>query len=812
MKVLWHDAVFAIRILRKNPGSTAVAIVALALGIGANATVFTIANAFLFQNLPFADSERVLYVSSVNNSSGTGRGESYPDFRDFQSTAKSFESMGAFTRSDVDVSDSSGLPTQYKGAYLTANTSSIIRQPPVAGRGFLPDDARPGAAPVAVLSHALWDSRYGRNLAIIGQTIRVNEVPTVVVGIMPPGIEFPAATQIWMPLVPSGDWEQRGYRRLTMFGRLSENASVASARVEMTALARRLEAQYPATNQDIGARVETYNDYFTDSDTRLVFLALLGAVGFVLLIACANVANLLLARAAGRTREISVRAALGAGQWRVIRQLLVESVMLSAAGGMLGTIVGLWGVRFFKATLIPEDTPSYMTFAPDYRVIAYLAAITVGTGILFGLAPALGLSRIDINGVLKDSGGWTGGGRRGRVSAPLVVVETALAFVLLVGAGLMVRSFLNMAHTPMGVRTDHLMSMDILLRPKNYPSEASQITFHDQLTARLESLPGVEGVAMASNLPGDGWTDFNFELENAPIADPRRLPRTGAVIVSPSYFPLMDIHPHHGRAFLDSDRTGGVPVVIVNETFARTAWPGQDALGKRLRLVQRSRGVPVSTAPQPWRTVVGIVPDIVQSDTSQGAHDPLIYLPYRQLPQRDMVIAARTLVPPETLGHAFRREVQALDADLPVTDLRTLDRILWERTRSWRVYGSMFSIFAGIALLLAAVGLYAVIAHSVSQRTQEIGIRMAMGASAQNLLGMVFAHGMRQLLVGVLLGLAGSFGLTQALRSQLVGVTPTDPVTLATVAFVLTGAGVIGCAVPALRAVKVDPMEALRHQ
>ena len=815
METLWQDVLFGLRMLRKSPGFTAVAVLALALGIGANATVFTIANAYLFQSLPFTDSDRVVYISSINGSTGRGRGESYPDYRDFQIQVKSFAALGAFSRSDLDVSDRNGLPTQYKGSQLTSNAFSIIGQKPIAGRDFLPEDARPGAPPVAILSYGLWESRYGKALSIVGETIRINEVPTVVIGIMPPSMQFPGSSQLWMPVVPAGDWERREYRRLTMFGRLAQNASLESARVEMIALASRLATQYPATNKDIGAQVETYNDYFTDSDTRLVFLALLGAVGFVLLIACANVANLLLARAVGRAREVSLRTALGAGRWRIMRQLLVESILLSVAGGILGSLAGVWGVRVFQKTLIPEDTPAYLTFTMDSQVLAYLAAITVGTGILFGLAPALRLSRLDIHAVLKDGGQGAIAGTRGRhFSTLLVVTEMALAFVLLVGAGLMIRSFLKMARTPLGARTDHLISMDILLRAKRYSTDASQISFHQQLKTRLETLPGVEIVAMASNLPGDGWTDFNYGLEGATPVDQQRQPRTGAVIVSPTYFPVLEIRPRRGRVFTESDGVAGVPVVIVNQSFATMSWPGEDPLGKRLRLVGRTSGAPAGSAPvpQPWLTVVGVIPDVVQNDTSQGSHDPLIYLPYRQLPQRDMVVAARTLVPPETLGNAFRREVQALDGDLPVTDLRTLDAMLLERTRSWRVYGSMFSIFAAMALLLASVGLYGVIAHSVSQRTQEIGVRMVMGASKRNILKMVFAQGMRQLIVGLAVGLAASVGLTRVLSSMLVGVTAVDPLTFVTVALVLTLAAVVGAAIPARRATKVDPIVALRYQ
>lgn len=813
MEALRQDLLFGVRMLRKSPGFTIVAVLALALGIGANATIFTIANAYLFQSLPFTDSERVVYISSVNNTTGRGRGESYPDYGDFDTQAKSFAAMGAFTRSDVDVSDKSGLPTQYKGSELTFNAFSIIGWKPMLGRDFLPGDASPGAPAVAILSYSLWESRYGEAPSIVGKTVRVNEVPTVVIGVMPPGMQFPGTSLLWTPLVPTGDWERREYRRLTMFGRLTRGASLESARAEMATLAGRLASEYPATNKDIGAEVENYTDYFTDGDTRLVFMALLGAVGFVLLIACADVANLLLARAMGRVREISVRTALGAGRWRIIRQLLVESVLLSAAGGVAGTLAGVWGVRVFQTTLIPEDTPAYLSFTMDHRVLIYLVAITAGTGIVFGLAPALRLSKLNINAVLKDGGhGASTGAHARRLSTLLVVTEMALAFVLLTGAGLMIRSFLKMARTPVGARTDHLMSMDVMLRARKYPTEASEISFHQQLRTRLEALPGVEMTAMASNLPGDGWTDFTYELEGAAPVNARSRPRTGAVIVSPSYFPVLEIHPRRGRMFSESDGVSGAPVVIVNETFARISWPGENPLGKRLRLFARTAGASAASGLQRWLTVAGVVPDVVQSDTSQGAHDPLIYVPYRQLPQREMVVAARTRVPPESLGNAFRREVQALDGDLPVTDLRTLDAMLWERTRSWRVYGSMFSIFAAMALLLASVGLYAVMAHSVSERTREIGVRIAMGASTGTILGMVFAQGMRQLIAGLAVGIAASFVLTRVLSAFLVGVKPMDPLTYVTVALVLALAAVLGTAIPARRAIKVDPIVALRYQ
>jgi putative ABC transport system permease protein len=814
MTNLGQDFSFGLRVLRKSPGFTLVAVAALALGIGANATVFTIANGFLFRNLPFADSSRIFYISGLQNSNGRGSGESYPDYRDFQSQVTSFQALGAFARFDVDISDAWSLPSQYKGARVTANAFSVIGQHPAAGRDFVIADGLPGAPPVAILAYALWQSRYRGAAEAIGSTIRVNEVPTLVVGVMPPGLRFPGDSSLWIPLVPAGDWTRREYRALTMFGRLADGAAIAPARAQITAIARRLETQYPATNRDLGARVQSFNDYFIGQDTRLVLLALLGAVGFVLLIACANVVNLLLSRAVLRAREVSVRVALGAGRWRVVRQLLVESTLLCLAGGAPGALLGFWGVRLFQQTILPDERAAYLTFPLDFHVLAYLAAITAGTGILAGLAPALRLSRIDLNECLKEGGRGSGMGREGRrLTTALITFEVALAFVLLVGAGLMIRSFLNMARTPVGAQTDHLMSMDILLRPTRYPAALSQVAFYDQLLERLQALPGVVRAGMASNLPGDGWTDFQYEREGAPLVDPRRRPETGGVIVSPGYFAMLGIRIVRGRSFTDRDGGNGPPVLVVNQSFAKAAWPGEDPIGKRLRLATRgSRDRSASPADQPWLTVIGLIGDIVQNDEGQGLHDPLLYLPYRQMPQREMVLAARTVEPPGGLANEFRRAVQTLDPDLPVTDLRTLDQLLWQRTWKWRVYGAMFSLFAGMALLLASVGLYSVIAHSMNQRIQEIGVRMALGATRADILRMVLRSGLRQVLIGLAVGLAGSVALAQLLDSMLVGVSPADPSTLAAVALVLAMAGISGSTVPALRATRIDPATALRHE
>jgi putative ABC transport system permease protein len=815
MHTLWQDIRFALRTLRKSPGFTAVAVFVITLGIGINATVFTLANAVLFKNLPFDNSDHILYIEALNRTNGDTDDISYPDFRDYRSQVKSFDGLGAMSGTSADISDKTGTPERYHGYFLSANSFSLIGQKPVAGRDFLPEDERPGAPPVAILSYGLWETRYAKDPGVIGRSIRLNEKPTVIIGVMAPGLQFPNNADLWMPLIPTTEMEKREFRNFTLFGRLARNSNLKSAGIEMDTLSRRLSTEYSATNKDFGVTVKNFNDFANGGKIRVVFVAMLGAVGFVLLIACANVANLMLGRAVGRSREISIRTALGASRWRIIRQLLVESVIISIVGGALGWLIALWGIRVFDSAVSPLGKPPFIIFTADYTVLAYIAAITLGTGILFGLAPALRLSRMDINLALKDGGHGTSGALRGKyLSAILVVAEMSLAVVLLAGAGLMIRSFLKLYQMPLGANTDHVLSMRLLLRDSKYPNPSDEIAFHQLLTARMQALPGVEAVALTSNLPAGGSQRFDYELEGKPPVDERKRPHTDALVISPDYFRVVRVVPRAGRAFTEADGVTGYPVVIVNDAFASSYWPSEDPLGKRLRLVAQPVGAKVGTpaTPQPWLTVVGVVQNIVQNNVGENEREPIIYVPFRQRPQRGINVIARTQGPPAKLGDTFRRQVQALDEDLPVFNLSTIDDFLERRNWPWRIFGTMFGIFAAIALLLASVGLYAVIAHSVGQRTQEIGVRIAIGASRWNILRLIFGQGMRQLGIGLVVGLAAAFGVTRVLSSLLVGISPTDPMTFTIVALVLTIAGMFGCLIPARRALRVDPVVALRHE
>jgi putative ABC transport system permease protein len=807
MSTLWHDLRFAFRTLGKSKGFAAIVVLTLAVGISVNATVFAIANTWMFKGFPVDRNDLILYLGSRDLSTTYPWGPaSYPDFRDWRDQAKSFSGIGAANFVRTNLSDDAGLPDTYRGVSVTANTFHVLGVKPFAGRDFSPQDEAPGAAPVVILSYGVWEHRYGKDRSIVGHTTRINGISTTVIGIMPNGMKFPFDNDLWIPLIPTPDLEKRDQRTLFVYGRMAEGATPKSARAEMATIGQNLQQAYPLTNQGFAPVALTYSEFFNGPDAIRIFGAMFVAVCFVLLIACANVANLLLARAAARSREISIRIALGAGRWRLVRQLLVESLLLAIMAGIAGWWIATRALRVFAAVTI-SMRPTWWDFSADYRMLIYLMAISVGTALLFGLAPALRLSKLDVNSGLKDSGrGTSGGVHAKKLSNVLVIVEMGMAVVLLAGAGLMIRSFLNIYRAPLGVSVPNVLTMRLVLPPAKYPQPSDQIAFHQRLKERLKALPGVEWVAIVNALPTGGSAPYHYELEGAPAADPQHRPSLSAIIASPDYFNVMSVSILRGRDFTDADGVAGaLPVAIVNERFATQFWPGQDPVGKRLRLYD-------GTTPEAWLTVVALVPNIVQNDITPRQIDPLIYVPYRQKPQADMAIVARTRVPPGTMSNTFRREIQATDSDLPIYNLWTLPERLERNYWFYEMMGALFGIFAGIALLLAAVGLYAVMAHSVNQRTREIGVRMALGASASNIRALVFRQGMRPMVIGLIVGLAGGFAMTRVLRSILISVSPADPSTFAIATLVLVGAAALGCLVPALTATKVDPIVALRDE
>ena len=803
----WQDVRYAARALAKTPGFTMAAIIALALGIGADTAVFTIATGVFTWDMGLDHPNRIVWVSMKDPSRDQEFEVSYPDFCDLRAQTKSLAGLAAYSAWIGNVSGNSNFAERTFCVAMSANGFAVSEQKPLLGRTFVPDDERNGAPPVVVLAHRLWQDRYGSDPRILGKTLRIDDVSRTVVGVMPVGKDFPEDTELWVPMIPTRAMEDRATRSLGLFGRLAPGVTMARARMELVTIAARLAKQYPATNRGLTANVVDIAVITGVHGMRPIFVAMWVAVGFVLLIACADVANMLLARGAGRAREISIRVAIGAGRLRIIRQLLIESVLLSLGGGLLGWLVALGGLRWFDVATAgrPGGRPPWLHLTIDTTAFAYLAIVSIGTGILFGLAPALRLARVDVHSALKDGGQSVAGARRGlSASNFLVAAEMTLCIVLLAGAGLMIRSVVNLYGAPIGVDSRNVLTMHVNPSEAKYPRPSDRLAFYSALTKRLGALPGVESAAVVSNLPYRGSRTVTYQLEGTNV-DPARLPETDAIVAGAAYFNVMRVKARRGRLLAESDGIAGTPVALVNETFARKFWPHENAVGRHLRLwFQR--------APQPWVTVVGVVPDILQDWRPPLDHDPLIYLPYAEEPERDMSIAARTTVPPGTLANAFRRTVESMDPNLATFDVYTLEERLSESRFSARILGGMFSVFAVIALVLATVGLYAVIAHSTAERTQEIGVRMALGGGRRDILRLVLAQGLRPIAAGLALGLPAAFGVTHVLRMTLIGVSPGDPLTFSMVVLVLAAAGALGCAVPARRAMKVDPLVALRYE
>jgi putative ABC transport system permease protein len=803
---LLQDVRFGFRMLAKDTGFTAIVLITLALGIGANTTIFTLVNAVLFKGLPFERADRVVSIASMNLKKGRNRmGVSYPDFADWRAHSRKFQALAAYSTFSATLNDAGGVPERYDGARMTANSFSLIGQKPLLGRDFSPEEDSRQAAPVVILGYSIWKNRYGSDPNILGKTVRVNEVGATIIGVMPNGMRFPRNNDLWLPLVPTGNWEKRESRGLGVFGRLADSANLPQAGTEMEQIAKTLEKEYPKSNVGIGALVQSYNDSENGGPIRTVFLALLGAVVFVLLIACANVANLLLARSASRAKEISIRTALGASRWRVVRQLLIESVLLGVIGGSIGLLLSVWGVRMFDLAVANSGKPYWIVFKFDYTVFAYFAGLCVGAGILFGLAPALHISKLDVNETLKEGGrGSSAGSRIKYLSGFMVVSELALALVLLIGAGLMIRSFLKLYGLDTGVNPNNLLTMRYNLPDLKYPTPESRAAFHERLMPRLASIPGVESVALTTNLPLQGSANYPFELQGQAPVEADKRPTVSALTITSKYFQTVGAQVIRGRSFDDSDGAPGKPSVIVNKRFAAKYWPADDPLGKKIHLIREPD--------LPWLTVVGVCPDITQNDPNKVDIDPIVYVPFRQDPRGGAAIVARTRTAPNSLIPAFRKEVRGVDEDLPIFEAKTMQDFLVDRRWPFRVFGSLFAIFALIALVLSSVGIYAVMAYSVNRRTQEIGVRMALGATTGNVLRLVLSLGLKQLAIGLVIGLAAAFGLTRVLSALLMRVSPTDPLTFAGISVLLIAIGVIACWIPARRAAKIDPMVALRYE
>ena len=807
----WQDTRYAVRRLIEARWFTLAAVAALAVGIGANTTGFTIVNAILLRGLPFEDPERIVAVRSLVEGGGQ-TGLSFPDIEDILQESRTLTHLVGIVNSTINLSEEGRDPERIPGAYVSAGFFDLLGEGPILGRTFTAEDDRPGAAPVIVIGYGVWQNRYGGHRDVLGQTVRVNSLLATVVGVMPEGMRFLNNTDLWIPkdnLPPESEVPNRGNRGRTVIGRLAPGATFEQAREELDVIGRRLAEEYPETDADVRPILVDFNEFYNGAEITTIFGTLMGAVVFVLLIACANVANLTLAKSADRTREIAVRVALGATRGRIVRQLLVESLIIALLAGFVGLLIGVGGVRWFDGVTASPNIgkPYWMEFTLDPIDYFYVAAVCLGTAVFFGLAPALQVSKTDVNEVLKDgTRGGSGGIRTRRWASVLVISEMVLTLVLLSGAAFFAASFRNAYAREGSLDTDGLLSMQIYLPLTKYPEAPEQLTVLTNLLDRLQSAQGIEASALVSNPPLMGGARLGVELDGR-VAEPEetRLPAT-VVTVSEEYLAAVGLELAQGRTFNRGDGEPGSETVIVNERFVEVHLEGGEALGRSVRLGATAD----SDAAEGWSSVVGVVPNLPQGALEEEEFDAVVYQPLRGNPGRSAALLVRTRSDPSWATAEVRRAMRAVEPDVPVFNVMTIEALLAEQRWPFRVFGIMFSIFAGAALLLSAVGLYSITAHSVIQRTREFGIRMSLGAQPREISRLALRRVMTQLAIGIPIGLVGAFGVGKLLEGFLVQVEAGDPLMLGGIALLLSAIAVAACLGPARRAASFDPVTALR--
>lgn len=799
-----RDVSYSSRVLLKNFGFTFVVILTLALGIGANTAIFSFANGILLRPLPYPQSDRLTSINETALKRGVdSMSVSYPNYLDWKEQNTVFESMGTyFSGSTRFALSGAGEPISIRGGRISYGTLETLRVSPLLGRSFTANEDRPEEDGVVILGYDLWQTNFGGDPNIVGQKIVLSNRPRTVVGVMPRGFRFPAIAELWVPLALTTQTFTRTDHGLSSIARLKDGVSVDEAQAEMHNIAARIEQQNPVTNEGLGVKVTSLHDYLT-GDYREALLILLGVVGCVLLVACVNVANLMLARATARQKEFALRAALGAGRWRIVRQLLVESLLLALVGGALGFALSIWALRLLL-TSIPVQLPFWMNFGVDMRVLGFTIAVTVLTGLLFGVAPALQTSRVDLNDTLKEGGRGTVGAR-GRSRSLLVVTEIALSLMLLVGAGLMIQSFLRLRRVNVGLDPTNVLVSSFHLPQAKYREPEQRGAFFKQLLERIGALPGVKATSATATLPlsGGNW-GRSLTVEGYPVLAVGQAPMIQHTVVTPGYFRTMGIPVLAGRDFTDSDTTASQLVTIVDERLAREYWPNQSPIGRRIRF-----GPPEDN--EPWHTIVGVVGTVrherMQEDTRKS-----VYLPHAQMPVGGMAVMTRTSSEPKELVAAIRREVGQLDPDLPVSKVMTMNEVIDEAIWQPRLYATLFAVFACGALLLALIGIYGVMAFLVQTRTHEIGVRMALGATARDVFKLIVGRGMKLTFIGVLIGIAGAAAVTRLMHSLLFNTSATDPIVFILISLLLAVAAFLACYIPARRAAKVDPLIALRYE
>ena len=806
------DLRYALRILFKSPGFTLITVLALALGIGANTAIFSVVRAVLLSPLPYRAPERLVWIWGTDPKDEIKQEvASYPDFKDWSQQAQSFSAMAGFATASVILGGTEGEPEKVQAGLAVGDLFGVLGVEPVRGRRFVRDENVAGKEGVVLLSHALWQRRFGGDAQIIGRPILVSGKPRTVIGILPRNFEDPNPGErrhigLWMPLTITDQMRQsRRGDFLRTIARLKPGLSLGQAQGEMQTVAARLAQQYPDTNAGWSTIVQPLHETLT-GDVRPALLVLTAAVAFLLLIACANVANLVLARATARQREIAIRAALGASRVQVIRQLLIENLVLSLAGGAFGLLLAFWGLDALVA-LDPGNIPRLDGVAINPLILLFTLALSLATGLVFGLAPALTLSKPRLSDSLKEGGRGIGEGAAGRrLRNALAIAEIALSLVLLVGAGLLIRSFVELERVHPGFAPDHVLTAQLSLPSANYGEDPKIAAFYEQLLSRIAPQPGIEAVAVTSALPLVGNNDYlAFTVEGKVPAPNERQPDAESRAVSPDYFRALHIPLRRGRLFEAQDGKDAPPVVVISETLARSYFGKDDPLGKRVTF-----GDPSGKDPK-WQIVIGIVGDVHGSTLADKPYAQ-IYRPFAQSPRSGAALLVRTQGDPMAFAPSVRQEVQSLDRLQPLSNIQTLEQVLADSIARPRFTMVLIAILAGVAVVLAALGIYGVISYSVTQRTHEIGIRMALGATRGSVLGLVARQGIILAGAGLFLGLLIASGLTRLMASLLYGISASDPLTFAGIPLLLGAIALLASYIPGLRATKVDPVIALRYE
>jgi putative ABC transport system permease protein len=807
MASFWRDLRYGWRMLAKAPVHTVAAAVALSLGIGLTTAAFSIVYGAMWRGLPYPQSERLMQLDTQNPARDLlYQGVGVHDYLDWRQRQRSFVGLAGYSSGTVTVSGDD-RPERLDGAALTANALDLLEVKPRLGRGFRPGDDRPGATPVVLLSYRLWKNHYNGDPGIVGKAVRVNGQQTTVIGVMEKDFNFPFIEQLWTPLTLDPAKSARGKDEpFAVFGRLRSGVTADQAAAEMAAISRALAVEFPRTNRGFSATAEPIMHRFMDKQARYLLYSMLAAVCCVLLIACINVASLVMSRASQRTREMAIRTALGAARRQVIGQILTESLILALVGSAVGLCLAWGGIALFNAAIVEKNPPTWIHIALDLPALLFALGATLAAAVVSGLVPAVQVSRTPLNEVLKDEGRGSTSLRLGWLSRAVVVAELALSCALLVATGLMVKSIVLARKVPLGFATGHLLTVRVPLFPANYPRPVERGAFYQRLLERLREKPGVEAVGATTGLPSIGWNSEGIAVDGRAYASDADYPVAHSDVVSEGLFATLGARLLAGREFERLDTATSQPVAIVNLSLARKMWPGEDPLGKRFRLAR-------STHDEPWRTVVGVVPDLmlygVNSDSNKKPEG--FFLPVTQVGAERLSYVLRTRQDPLSLVPMVRAEVAALDKDTPIYFIRTMEKAV-ALDRFWNnLFGGVFAIFGSSALVLAAVGIYGVIAFSVQRRTQEIGLRLALGAQRGDVLRMLLWQAGVQLALGLLIGVPMAFGVSHGLTDILFPAKAGDPSVFALVAAGLTLVALVACLVPGQRAMDVDPNVALRY-